>query len=133
MDKTNTHEELRDAGVVRISDDVVAVIAGLAASEVAGVAGMGGGGGLAGSVSEMLGKKNLSKGVKVQVGDKQVAVDLYIIVEHGARIPVVARTVQENVKNAIANMTGLEVVEANVHVQGVLFPEVKSEETSKGK
>ncbi len=133
MDNTNSHEETRDAGVVRISDDVVAVIAGLAASEVAGVAGMGGGG-LAGSVSEMLGKKNLSKGVKVQVGDKQVVVDLFIIVEHGARIPVVARTVQENVKNAIANMTGLEVVEANVHVQGVLFPEAaKSEEASKGK
>lgn len=132
MDKINSHEELRDAGIVRISDEVVAVIAGLAASEVAGVAGMGGGG-FAGSVSEMLGKKNLSKGVKVQVGDKQVAVDLFIMVEHGARIPVVARTVQENVKNAIANMTGLEVIEANVHVQGVLFPEVKNEEVNKSK
>jgi uncharacterized alkaline shock family protein YloU len=132
VDKTNTHEEVRDAGMVCISDDVVAVIAGLAASEVAGVAGMGGTS-FAGSVSEMLGKKNLSKGVKVQVGEKQVSVDLYIIVEHGARIPVVARSVQENVKNAIANMTGLEVVEANVHVQGVYFPDTKSEEVSKTK
>lgn len=132
MDKTDAHEVVRESGVVRISDDVVAVIASLAASEVAGVAGMGGGG-LAGSVSEMLGKKNLTKGVKVQVGDKQVAVDLFIIVEHGARIPVVARNVQENVRNAIANMTGLEVVEANVHVQGVFFPEGKNEEQSKGK
>lgn len=132
MDKTDAHEIVRESGVVRISDDVVAVIAGLAASEVSGVAGMGGGG-LAGSVSEMLGKKNLTKGVKVQVGDKQVAVDLYIIVEHGARIPVVARTVQENVKNAIANMTGLEVVEANVHVQAVFFPETKVEEAGKSK
>lgn len=132
MDKSNTHEVVRETGVVRISDDVVAVIAGLAASEVDGVAGMGGGG-LAGSVSEMLGKKNLAKGVKVQVGDKQVIVDLFIIVEHGARIPLVAQTVQENVKTAIANMTGLEVVEANVHVQGVLFPETKAEEPHKNK
>ena len=133
MDKTNnTHEEQKDAGVVRISDDVVAVIAGLAASEVAGVAGMGGGG-LAGSVSEILGKKNLSKGVKVQVGDRQVIVDLFIIVDHGAQIPVVARKVQENVKAAIKNMTGLEVIEANVHVQGVYFADVKTEEGGKGK
>lgn len=132
MDRNNAHELLREAGVVRISDEVVAVIAGLAASEVEGVAGMSGGG-FAGSVSEMLGKKNLAKGVKVQVGDKEVVVDLFIIVEHGARIPVVARKVQENVKNAIANMTGLEVVEANVHVQGVLFPEAKGGDTGKAK
>jgi uncharacterized alkaline shock family protein YloU len=132
MDKNNAHELMRESGAVRISDEVVAVIAGLAASEVEGVAGMGGGG-LAGSVSEMLGKKNLTKGVKVQVGEKQVVVDLFIIIEHGARIPVVARKVQENVKNAIANMTGLEVVEANVHVQGVFFPDAKSEDTAKTK
>lgn len=132
MDNTNKYEELREAGAVRISDDVVAVIAGLAASEVAGVAGMGGSG-FAGNVSEMLGKKSLSKGVKVQVGDQQASVDIYIIVEHGARIPVVAQKVQENVKSAIANMTGLEVIETNVHVQGVSFPDAKVEEQAKSK
>ncbi len=132
MSKGNTYEEYREAGTIRISDDVVAVIAGLAASEVAGVAGMSGSG-IAGSVSEMLGKKNLSKGVKVQVGDKQAAVDLNIIIEHGARIHEVAKAVQQNVRNAITNMTGLQVVEVNVHVQGVHFAVQKSEEAGKSK
>ena len=71
--------------------------------------------------AEMLGKKNFSKGVKVEVGEKEAAVDLYIIVEYGVRIPDIALTVQEKVKSAIENMTGLEVVEVNVHVQGVGF------------
>ncbi|MGE5673700.1 MAG: Asp23/Gls24 family envelope stress response protein [Mycobacterium leprae] len=105
---------------VRISDDVVGVIAGIAAMEVDGVAGMAGG--FAAEVSErMLGKKNLSKGVKVQVGEREAAVDLYIVVEYGVRIPDVATKVQENVKKAVESMTGLECVQINVHIQGVSF------------
>ena len=80
-------------------------------------------GGLVGGIAEILGKKNFAKGVKVEVGEREAAVDLYIIVEYGVRIPDVALTVQENVKRAIENMTGLSVVEVNVHVQGVGFPE----------
>ena len=106
-------------GSVRIADEVVGTIAGLAATEVNGIAGMSGG--LVGGIAEMLGKKNFSKGVKVEVGEKEAAVDLYIIVEYGVRIPDIALTVQEKVKSAIENMTGLEVVEVNVHVQGVGF------------
>lgn len=106
-------------GTVRIADEVVGTIAGLAATEVNGIAGMSGG--LVGGIAEMLGKKNFSKGVKVEVGEKEAAVDLYIIVEYGVRIPDIALTVQEKVKSAIENMTGLEVVEVNVHVQGVGF------------
>ncbi|HWJ02917.1 MAG TPA: Asp23/Gls24 family envelope stress response protein [Verrucomicrobiae bacterium] len=108
-----------EIGNVRIADEVVAVIAGLAATEVEGVAGMSGG--IAGGFAEMLGRKNLSKGVKVEVGEKETAVDLYIIVNFGVRIPEVAFKIQENVKRAIESMTGLAVVEANVHVQGVDF------------
>ena len=105
---------------VRIADDVVGVIAGIAAMEVEGVAGMSGG--FAAEVGErMTGKKNLSKGVKVQVGEKEVAIDLYIVVEYGVRIPDVATRVQENVKRAVESMTGLECVEINIHVQGVSF------------
>ena len=78
---------------------------------------------------EMLGKKNLSKGVKVEVGEREAAVDLYIIVEYGVRIPDVALRVQENVKRGIESMTGLDVVEVNIHVQGVGFaPEDKDED-----
>lgn len=104
---------------VRIADDVVGVIAGIAAMEVEGVAGMAGG--LASNMVEMLGKKNLSKGVRVQVGEKECAIDIYIVVEYGVRIPDVAQRVQENVKQAVESMTGLNVVEVNIHVQGVSF------------
>ena len=113
-------------GAVRIADEVVSIIAGLAATEVAGIEGMSGG--LVGGIAEMLGKKNFAKGVKVEVGEKEAAIDLYIIVKYGVRIPDVALTVQENVKQAIETMTGLAVVEVNIHVQGVGFPEEEKEE-----
>ena len=115
----NKKAEKFGIGTVRIADEVVGTIAGLAATEVNGIAGMSGG--LVGGIAEMLRKKNFSKGVKVEVGEKEAAVDLYIIVEYGVRIPDIALTVQEKVKSAIENMTGLEVVEVNVHVQGVGF------------
>ena len=108
-------------GAIRIADEVVSIIAGLAATEVDGIAGMSGG--IAGGIAEMLGRKNFAKGVKVEVGEKEAAVDLYIIVKYGVRIPDIALAVPENVKQAIETMTGLSVVEVNVHVQGVGFPE----------
>lgn len=108
-------------GSIRIADEVVSIIAGLAATEVDGIAGMSGG--IAGGIAEMLGRKNFAKGVKVEVGEKEAAVDLFIIVKYGVRIPDVALAAQENVKQAIETMTGLSVVEVNVHVQGVGFPE----------
>ncbi len=115
-----------ELGSIRIADEVVAIIAGLAATEIKGVAGMSGG--LAGGIAEILGRKNLSKGVKVEVGEKEAAVDMYIIVEYGIRIPDVAIQIQESVKRAIESMTGLNVVEVNVHVQGVIFPTPESKE-----
>lgn len=128
---SNIHEEYRESGTVRISDEVVGVIAGLAALEVQGVAGMSGSG-FAGSVVEMLGKRNLSKGVKVTVGDQQAALELSIIVEYGVLIPVVAQNVQDNVRRAVESMTGLQVVEVNVHVHGVDFSD-KVEDSPKSK
>lgn len=114
-------------GTIRIADEVVSIIAGLAATEVDGIAGMSGG--IAGGIAEILGRKNFSKGVKVEVGEKEAAIDLYVIVKYGVRIPDVALSVQEAVKGAIENMTGLNTVEVNVHVQGVGFPDdVKEEE-----
>ncbi|MGI6712996.1 MAG: Asp23/Gls24 family envelope stress response protein [Bacillota bacterium] len=113
-------------GSIRIADDVVAIIAGLAATEVEGVAGMSGG--IAGGIAEMLGRKNLSKGVKVEVGETETAIDIFVIVEFGVRIPDVALKIQENVKKAIETMTGLKVVEINVHVQGVSFPSIDTKE-----
>ena len=103
---------------IKIANDVVAVIAGVAVSEVPGVASMSGG--FAGGISEVLsGKKNLSKGIKVDAGEKDVKIDVNIIVEYGSRIPDVAFEIQNRVKKSVENMTGLKVSEVNVHVQGV--------------
>lgn len=116
----NTGEEKIKYGTVKIANDVVSIIAGLAATEVDGVAGMSGG--ITRDITEMLGMKSLSKGVKVEVGEKEAAIDLFIIVEYGMKISEVARNVQENVKNKVETMTGLRVVEVNVNVQGVNIP-----------
>jgi len=125
MDKPEK-EIVQELGSVRIADDVVAIIAGLAATEVEGVAGMSGG--FAGGITEILGRKNLSKGVKVEVGEKDAFIELFIIVKYGARIPDVAWNIQENVKKAVENMTGLETNKVNVHIQGVEFGSRTSEE-----
>lgn len=127
MEKRPERTVKNDVGSIRIADEVVGIIAGLSATEVPGVAGMSGG--LVGGIAEMLGKKNLSKGVKVEVGEREAAVDLYIIAEYGERIPDIALGVQENVKRAIESMTGLDVVQVNIYVQGVDFAqEVKEED-----
>ena len=106
-------------GSVTFADDVIAIIAGLAATEVKGVANMLGN--MSSSITEMMGKKDHAKGVKVEVGTEEAAVDLYLVLNYGINIPDVCRAVQENVKKAIETMTGLRVVEVNVHVQGVKF------------
>ena len=120
-------------GTVRIADEVVSTIAGLAAIEIEGIAAMSGG--IAGGIAEALGRKNLSKGVKVEVGEEEVIVDLNIIVNYGVRIPDTAWNVQESVKDAVETMTGLKVLKVNVHVQGVYFlrkdKEVQEEERVK--
>ena len=109
-------EEKNDG--IKIANDVVAVIAGVAISEVPGVASMSGG--FAGGITEVLsGRKNLSKGVKVEADEKEVKIDVNIIVEYGSRIPDVAFEIQNRVKKSVENMTGLKVSEVNVHVQGV--------------
>ncbi len=120
------NDEIVDYGQIKISDEVVGIIASLAATEVKGVAGMSGG--IAGGISEMLGRKNFSKGVKVEVKEKEVSISLYIIVEYGAKIPEVAWEVQESVKNTIETMTGLNVVDVNINVQGVNIEKEQKEE-----
>ncbi len=111
----NTREEQN--GSISFANDVVATIAGIATVEVEGVAGMSGG--FSGGLAELLGRKNLTKGVKVEVGKEECAVDLYIIVEYGSEIPSMCQKIQENVKKAVETMTGLRVVEINIHIQGV--------------
>ena len=118
---------------IKISNDVVASIAGVAVSEVQGVYSMAGG--IAGGISEVFGgKKNLAKGIKVEVGEKETKIDVNIIVEYGVRIPDVAFEIQGRVKKAVETMTGLKVSGVNIHVQGIKtnntneIKEVKEEE-----
>lgn len=120
---------------IKISSDVIAVIAGVAVSEVPGVYSMAGG--FAGGITEVLkGKKNLAKGIKVEATDTKAKIDVNIIVEYGARIPDVAFEIQNRVKKAVENMTGLKVEEVNVQVQGVnteSLNDVEETETSENK
>jgi len=127
LEHENVLIQREQAGSIRIADEVVKVIAGLATIEVKGIAGMSGG--LAGGIAEMLGRKNLSRGIKVEVGEREAAVDVFVIVDFGSRIPDVAAEIQQKVKDAVERMTGLSVVEVNVNVQGVAFAsELKDEE-----
>jgi uncharacterized alkaline shock family protein YloU len=120
-----------DSGTTQIANEVIAVIAGLAATEVRGVSDMSGG--VVGGIAERLGRKNLSKGVKVEVSpdEQQCSVDVAIIAEYGFRIPEVAGEIQASVKQAIEGMTGLAVTAVNVNVLGIAFRAEEREDDSK--
>ena len=130
-EETKQNEEVEDTeNGIEISNDVIAVIAGVAVSEVQGVASMAGG--FAGGISEVFsGKKNMSKGIKVDKTENKAKIDVNIIVEYGSRIPDVAYEIQNRVKKSVEGMTGFKVEEVNVHVQGVDTNISKNENTSK--
>lgn len=118
-----TYVDSLESGNVNISDDVIGIITSIAASEIEGVSG------LHGSFSEdiagIFGKKNQAKGVKVQIEDQIVILDLSVVVDFGVKIPDIAWKIQENVKTAVESMTGLTVKEVNIHVHGI---NIKKEE-----
>jgi uncharacterized alkaline shock family protein YloU len=116
------------SGLIRISDDVVSTIAGLAALETPGIAAMSGG--ISEGLAKRLSGKNAQRGVSVEVGQVEAAIDLRIIIQYGSKIQDVCRDLQENVRDAVENMTGLRVVEVNVKVEGVAFKEEEAEETA---
>ncbi len=104
-------------GSVQIADDVVAIIAGLAATEVQGVSAMAGN--ITNELMSKVGMQNLTKGVKVDVIDQNVTVDLAVTMDYGFNIPTTCQKVQEKVKTAIENMTGLIVTDVNIRIAGV--------------
>lgn len=111
---------------LNISEDVIGIIAGLAASEVEGIAGMTLG--FVDGINQILGgNKKYSKGVKIELEGKRVTIDLYVNVKYGVRIPDIAWAAQNAVKSAVENMTGLDVIAVNINVQGITFD--KKEET----
>ena len=111
-------------GTITYANEVIAIIAGVAANEVEGVAGMCSGGG----ISDVFGRnKNITKGVKVELGTEETSVDVYLIIEYGTPIQTAAANVQESVRKAIETMTGVHVVRVDVHVQGVSFEKEQKE------
>ena len=119
----STHKlyEKETIGEVQIADEVVAIIDGLAATEVEGVDSMAGN--ITNELVGKLGMKNLSKGVKVDVTEEHVSVDLSLNIRYGYNIPSVSEQVQEKVSTAIENMTGLTVLDVNVKIAGVNMDE----------
>lgn len=127
--ETDVVEEVTEDGVgnIKIAVDVVATIAGIAASGIEGVASMYSS--IAGGIAEMLGaKKNPGKGIKVEMKEKSVIVDIFIVVDYGVKIPELAWEIQETVKNSIETMTGLDVEKVNIHIEGVSFEKDKAKE-----
>jgi uncharacterized alkaline shock family protein YloU len=117
-------KNIENMGIVKISDEVVSVIAGLAASEIKGIVGMSAG--LAGGITQIFGnKKNPSKGVKVTVGEESATIELVVVVEYGVKIPEVAAAVQESVKRSVESMTGLVVSAVNIYVQNIVLPKTE--------
>ena len=112
---------LENQGSIHISEDVVAAIAALAASEVEGVSMLS----VSGTGIDLLGKKNLSKGIKIALNDKNVNVDVYVAIAYGKAIPQTARQIQQKIREAIESMTGLTIGGINVHVGGVSFGKPK--------
>ncbi|MEX0975140.1 MAG: Asp23/Gls24 family envelope stress response protein [Bacillota bacterium] len=121
-------EDTPGSSEVKISDDVIAAIASVAASQVQGVAAMAGNivGDIGGAI---LGRKYTAKGVRVASADKDVTLDLYLAVKYGARIPELAFKVQESVKKSVEGMTDLKVSQVNIHIQGVTFQDAAKPES----
>ena len=111
---------------MKTANEVIATIAGIAASEVDGVTSMSGG--MADGIASILGRKNLTKGVKVEVGEKEAAIEVSIVVEYGCKINEVAIDIQKKVREAVEEMTGLNVVEVVVNVLGVNIEKVPKEQ-----
>lgn len=117
-------QDADSTGAITYANEVIAIIAGVAANEVEGVAGMCSFGG----ISDVFGRnKNITKGVKVELGTEETSVDVYLIIEYGTPIQTAALNVQEGVRKAIETMTGLHVVRVDVHVQGVSFEKEQKE------
>ncbi len=114
----NADIDLQNGGTIKYATEVIAIIAGVAAGEVDGIAGMVTSGGIGDIISR---NRNITRGIKVEMGGEEVSIDIYAIVEYGQPIQKVALEVQENVRKAIESMTGLHVVKVDVHVQGVSF------------
>lgn len=115
MEENETRNEVTDD--VQISEEVISVMAGMAIQDIEGVAKVATG--FAGGISEALGRKNIGKGVKVEIQNKDVTVDVGIIIKYGAKIPEIAKKIQSKIKKDVESMTGFKVISVKVKIQGI--------------
>ncbi|TFB23842.1 Asp23/Gls24 family envelope stress response protein [Filobacillus milosensis] len=114
-------------GKVEIAPEVIEVIAGIAANEVSGVANMRGN--LASNVTERFGKKKHGKGVRVDLSEEGIVIDIFTVLDYGVSIPTVAQKIQDSIRSTLKNMTALEILEINVHVVGIQIEDKNDEAT----
>lgn len=133
MDERNviTMEKIDSVGQVQIADDVIAIIAEIATTEVKGVAGMGTT--LTSDIVQSFTRKRTPKGVKVEVNERQVMLEIATILNYGEKIPEVTLEIQQKVKNSIEMMTGLDVVSIDIHVTGIHFDKPADSTKAKSK
>lgn len=126
MDEDMIQQQEGQNGTITFANEVLATIAGIAACDIPGVAGMCGG--FKDGIVELLGRKNLTKGIKVTTNENMITVDVQIVVDYGVRVPEICQNIQESVKKALETMTGLNVLAINIAVEGVKFKELGAPE-----
>ena len=128
--EANKSEINSELGTIKIADEVVATVAGLAATEVEGVASMSGGWGT--DLVEKLGRKNFGKGIRVEVTGEETKIEIFLVIDYGYQIPKVAEEVQNEVKQAVETMTGLKVTLVNVHIVSVILKKSEAQDLDAG-
>ncbi len=128
--EANKSEINSELGTIKIADEVVATVAGLAATEVEGVASMSGGWGT--DLVEKLGRKNFGKGIRVEVTGEETKIEIFLVIDYGYPIPKVAEEVQNEVKQAVETMTGLKVTSVNVHIVSVILKKSEAQDLDAG-
>jgi uncharacterized alkaline shock family protein YloU len=124
METGLTHPSSHELGTIQIAPEVLETIAALASMEIDGVAELSGG--IVGGISDLLGMKSLTRGIKVQIGTNETIIDVSIAIQYGYRIPDVSRQIQNSVQQAIYNMTGIHVTAVHIHIESVQINEAKS-------
>ncbi|MBQ8827823.1 MAG: Asp23/Gls24 family envelope stress response protein [Clostridia bacterium] len=124
--ETEFEEKSAEDEDLRITDESIAIVAGVAATEVKDVARMSSG--FAGGIAEALGRRNLSKGVKVETVSGEIVIDLFVVVNYGKRLSDIAWEIQEHVKESVERLTGVVISAVNIHIQGIEFPDKKKTE-----
>lgn len=129
-DERPSVEEKHTEDSIRISPEVIAVVAGIAVEEAEGVAGMSGG--IVDGIAQRLGRKDFGKGIRVSLKEEKVLLDLNVVIEYGAPLLETAEKLKQNVRSTVEEVTGLTVAAVNINVTGINMPKKKAGEPAEG-